>query len=77
MSGGGNVAVETQKAEVFSFPLGQEQSPTVPAMRSQTHGKDIDLYSRLKSLERQLEFLEIQVCSQGSVVSSTTASCVS
>jgi len=58
----GNVAVETQKPEVFSFPLSHEPTPVPGGMHGHTEGKDVDLYSKLKSLERQLEFLEIQVC---------------
>jgi hypothetical protein len=58
----GNVAVETQKPEVFSFPLSHEQTPMSGGVQGHTDGKDVDLYSKLKSLERQLEFLEIQVC---------------
>lgn len=66
----GNVAVETQKAEVFSFPLSNEQTPVPSGLHGQTHGKDVDLYSKLKSLERQLEFLEIQVCGSNNQLSS-------
>ena len=57
----GTVAIERSK-DVVSFPLGDDSQPTRGAQPSvQPQGKDIDLYYRLKSLERQLEFLEIQV----------------
>lgn len=56
----GNVAVETRKPEVFSFPL-SNHGQTAVSGGMQGQGKSVDLYTRLKSLERQLEFLEIQV----------------
>jgi hypothetical protein len=33
-------------------------------------GPQEDLYTKLKTLQRQLEFLEIQVCAEGSAISS-------
>lgn len=51
--------VETLK----SFPLTSEQPAIAPprANPGSSSGSQVDLYSRLKSLERQLEFLEIRV----------------
>jgi 26S proteasome regulatory subunit T3 len=55
----GSMEVETLK----SFPLTSEQPAIAPprANPGSSGGSQVDLYSRLKSLERQLEFLEIRV----------------
>ncbi len=55
----GSMEVETLK----SFPLTSEQPAIAPPRGNpgSSGGSQVDLYGRLKSLERQLEFLEIRV----------------